>query len=87
MKVIEGKKGMIHQIGDLLIDVREVTYIGSVLNDNGFRCGVFIGLKSGERIFAVFKGVDYEEMGLPQKLIDRANKEVNELKELWMSLA
>lgn len=79
---------MIYQIGDLLIDLREVVCIGNRENVNGFTCSVTIWLKSGIRVYAMIEGIEMRERNganepTPGYLMTRADAEIADFKRVW----
>lgn len=79
---------MIYQISNNALDVREIACIGERVNINGFTCGFDVWLKGGAKLSIAIGAASDEEKGkydgpTPGKLMDRADKERNELIILW----
>lgn len=79
---------MIHQISDRALDVREIACIGERVNVNGYTCGFDVWLKGGAKIFIPIVAECKEEKStydgpVTSKLMERADKERNELIILW----
>lgn len=79
---------MIHKVGDKFVDVREIACVGERINLNGFSCCVHIWLKRGEKVSPVFGLIEGEVSNgsngpTPGNLMDRVDKEISELVEIW----